>query len=173
VASSVRVLLIDDYADFRALIRSVLQKHLDFSVISEASDGLQAVQKAGELQPDLILLDADLPYLHGIEVARRITQLAPKAKILFLSVNRSPDVAIEALLAGASGYVVKTQIAKELLPAIEAVLQGRQFISAILTGHCAPDPRSERCRTCCGARKRFNACSSRHRAPQPSDRGES
>jgi DNA-binding NarL/FixJ family response regulator len=129
----IRILLVDDYADFRDLVRSVLSKQPEYSVIGEASDGLEAVQKSEELQPDLILLDVGLFSLNGIEAALRIRQVSPKSKILMLSVNRSREIAEEALQAGATGYVVKSEIVRELLPAIEAVLQGRQFISAILS----------------------------------------
>jgi CheY-like chemotaxis protein len=86
------------------------------------------------VQPDLILLDIGLPTLDGIEAARRIREVSPKSKILFVSAERSVDVAKEALSTGASGYVVKSASATELLPSVEAVLQGRQFVSTGLTG---------------------------------------
>jgi CheY-like chemotaxis protein len=106
-------------------------------------DGLEAVQKAQQLQPDLILLDIGLPALNGIEAARRIRELSPKSKILFLSENRSWDIAEEALRTGAGGYVVKSDAAGELLPAVEAVLKGKRFVSAILAGNDLTDPKNE------------------------------
>jgi DNA-binding NarL/FixJ family response regulator len=124
----VRVLLVDDFYAFRSFIRTTLQG-TQLQIIAEASDGLEAVQKAEQLQPDLILLDIGLPTLNGIEAARRIRKLAPRSKILFLSQESSADVVEEALKFGA-GYVVKTQTAGELLAAIEAMQRGGQFVSA-------------------------------------------
>ena len=98
-------------------------------MVCELSDGLAAVQKAEELNPDLILLDIGLPTLNGIEAARRIRKLVPKAKILFLSQESSHDVVQEVLNLGARGYVVKTQAGSELLAAVEAVLHDQKFVS--------------------------------------------
>jgi DNA-binding NarL/FixJ family response regulator len=127
---SVRVLVVEDFAPFRRFIHSTLQARLDLQLIAEVSDGLEAVQKAGELHPDLILLDIGLPTLNGIEAARQIRKLAPQSKILFVSQESSSDVIEEALSSGAMGYVIKTQAAIELLAAVEAVCQGRQFVSS-------------------------------------------
>jgi DNA-binding NarL/FixJ family response regulator len=101
---------------------------------------LKPFRKAKELQPDLIVLDIGLPKLNGIEAARRIRQLAPKSKILFLSENRSVDIAGEALRTGASGYVVKSNARSDLLPAAKAVLSGNRFVSASLPSHEFADP---------------------------------
>jgi DNA-binding NarL/FixJ family response regulator len=94
---------------------------------------LEAVQNARELQPDLVLLDIGLPTLSGIEAARQIRTIAPKAKILFVSENYSIDIARSSLSAGGCGYVIKSDAGSELLAAIEAVFLGRQFVSARLT----------------------------------------
>jgi CheY-like chemotaxis protein len=107
------------------------------------SDGLDAVQKADELQPDLILLDIGLPTLNGIEVARRIREVSPASKILFVSEDRSADIVEEALSTGAGGYVVKSDAARELLPAVNAVLEGERFVSASLAGHGLNGPRHQ------------------------------
>lgn len=104
-------------------------------MVGEASDGLEAVQKSEELQPDLIVLDIGLPSLNGIEAARRIRNLAPKSKILFLSQESSADVVQEALNSGALGYLIKTQAGSELLSAVDAVLQGREFLSSGFSGN--------------------------------------
>jgi DNA-binding NarL/FixJ family response regulator len=104
-------------------------------VIGEVADGLEAVQKAQELQPDLILLDIGLPTLNGIEAAKRIQQVSPRSKILFVSENRYPDIAEEALSTGAGRYVLKSDAASELLPAVKGVLEGKRFVSARLAGH--------------------------------------
>jgi DNA-binding NarL/FixJ family response regulator len=108
-------------------VRSTLQKFAEVQVIGEASDGLQAVQQAQQLQPDLIVLDIGLPTLNGIEAARQIRTLSPSSKVLLLTENRSSEIAEETIRAGGSGYVVKSDAAHELLPAIEAVLHGKQF----------------------------------------------
>jgi DNA-binding NarL/FixJ family response regulator len=133
--SIVRVLVVDDYEPWRRFVRLTLQLHAKLQVIGEASDGLEAVQLAQQLQPDLILLDLGLPTMNGIGVARGIRELSPNSKILFLSENRSRDIAEEALQTGALGYVVKSDAVRELLPAIEAVLQGRWFVSTSLDGN--------------------------------------
>jgi DNA-binding NarL/FixJ family response regulator len=121
--------LVDDFEPFRRLVASMLQQQPELQVVGHVPDGLEAVQKAKELQPDLILLDIGLPGLNGIDAARRIRCISPRSKILFLSENGSPDVAREALGTGARGYVLKSGLAGELLPAVEAVLLGRRFVS--------------------------------------------
>ena len=107
----------------------------DLQVIGEASDGLELVRKAEELKPDLIVLDIGLPTLNGIEVARRIRELCPECKILFMSQLSSADVAQVAFSLGAMGYVVKAYAGRELSAAVEAVCQGRQFVSKGLSSH--------------------------------------
>jgi len=129
-SSSVRVLLVEDFAPLRKLIRAILTKKPGLHVIAEVSDGLDAVQKAVELKPHLILLDTGLPFLTGFDAARLIHKLAPDSRILFVSQESSPDIVQEALSLGASGYVVKTKLASDLLTAVEAVLQGKQFVSS-------------------------------------------
>jgi DNA-binding NarL/FixJ family response regulator len=124
-----RILAVDDYEQFRRFLHSKLQSRSDLRIVGEASDGLMAVQKAEELQPDLILLDIGLPRLNGIEAARRISRLVPAAKILFVSQNHDADVVLSALGAGAMGYIRKENAHADLLPAIEAVLRGDRFVS--------------------------------------------
>jgi DNA-binding NarL/FixJ family response regulator len=130
-----RVLIVDDYEPWHAFVATTLHKETELQVVGKVSDGLQAVQMAQELQPDLILLDIGLPKLNGIEAARRIREVSPASKIVFVSENRSADVAEEALSTGAGGYVVKSDAASELLPAIKAVLEGKRFVSASLASH--------------------------------------
>jgi DNA-binding NarL/FixJ family response regulator len=112
----------------------VLQARPEWQVISEASNGLDAVQKARDLKPEIILLDIGLPKLNGIEAARRIRQLSPNSKIIFLSQNNDLDMVRAALNTGARGYVRKTDVKRELLPAVDAVLRGKQFVSSSLNG---------------------------------------
>jgi two-component system nitrate/nitrite response regulator NarL len=128
--STIRVLVVDDYAPWREAICSILQRRNSFQVVGEATDGFKAVQKAQDLQPDLILLDLGLPSINGIEAARQIRVQCPNSKILIVTENRSPDMVEAALNAGALGYVVKANAAHDLIPAAELVLQGKQFVSA-------------------------------------------
>jgi DNA-binding NarL/FixJ family response regulator len=134
-----RVLVVEDHEPFRRFVCSTLAKRTEFQVICEVSDGFEAVHKAEELQPDLILFDVGLPTLNGIEAARRIRKLSPESKILFVSQESSTDVVQEALRLGALGYIVKTNAGIELLAAVEAVCQGRRFVGAGLPGHVPAD----------------------------------
>jgi DNA-binding NarL/FixJ family response regulator len=134
----VRILLVEDFEPFRRFIRSQLQPRLDLEVIAEVSDGLEAVQVAGQLQPDLILLDIGLPKLNGIEAARRIRKLCPQSKIVFLSQETSADVIEEALNSGGTGYVIKANAGSELLDAIDAITDGRTVRWYGLSGDASP-----------------------------------
>lgn len=129
------VLLVEDYEPFRRFVVTKLAAQPKLRILSEVCDGAEAVEKAKELQPDLILLDIGLPTVNGIEAARQIQDLSPKSKILFVTENRSSDVAEEALRVGGLGYVLKSDAEKDLVPAIDAVLSGKRFISATLAGH--------------------------------------
>ncbi|HXY48532.1 MAG TPA: response regulator [Terriglobales bacterium] len=133
--SAIRVLVVDDYEAWRRFVRSTLQEQPGLQIIGEVSDGLEAVQKAEELQPDLILLDVGLPQLNGIEAARRIRRVSPHSTILFVSLLASADVVRAALETGARGYVFKTDARSELLTAVNAVLRGEQFVSSRFAGH--------------------------------------
>ena len=134
-ASSVRVLVVEDYEPFRRFVCSTLGKRPQLQIVGEVSEGLEAVRKAEELQPDLILLDVGLPTLNGIESARQIRKLSPESEILFVSQESSADVVQEAFPLAALGYVVKPHPRTELLAAVEAVCQGRRFVGAGLEGH--------------------------------------
>ena len=119
---------------FRTFVASLLGEKPGLRVICEVGDGLQAVKRAQELSPDLILLDIGLPGLNGIEAARQMLKIIPESKIIFLTQQTSPELVREALNVGACGYVVKSRAASELLGAIEAALQGKRFISRGLDG---------------------------------------
>ena len=134
-ASSIRVLVVEDYAAFRRVLVSAIQSKAEIQVICEVADGPEAVQKARELQPELILLDIGLPRLNGIEAARQIRNLSPESKILFVSQESSADIVQAALETGAKGYVVKADVGRELIPALDAVLRGQTYVSKSLSGH--------------------------------------
>lgn len=133
--ASIRVLVVDDYGPWRSFVSTTLRKQTELEIIGYASDGLEAIQHAERLQPDLILMDIGLPILNGIEAASRIREVSPTSKILFVSQNRSPEIVQEALSNGAGGYIVKSHAGSELLPAIKAIFEGKRFVSASLTSH--------------------------------------
>ena len=112
----------------------MLRARTDLQVIHEASDALEGIQKIQELQPDLILLDIGLSRLNGIDAAKRIQQVAPSAKVIFVTQNTDTEVVRAALNNGAKGYVLKMDTGSELVPAIEAVLRGQKFVSRRLQG---------------------------------------
>jgi DNA-binding NarL/FixJ family response regulator len=124
--------VVEDHKEWRKLVRLLLQVRPEWQIIGEVSDGSEAIQKAKELKPDLILLDIGLPNVNGVEAARRIQQLSPNSKIVFLTMDDSLDVMNEALSTGAQGYVYKARAQRDLLPAIDAVLRGEQFLSSSL-----------------------------------------
>ena len=135
VTSAFRVLVVEDQEPFRRFVCSTLEKRPELQIVCEVSDGQDAVRKSGELHPDLILLDVGLPSLNGIEAARQIRKLSHKSKILFVSQESDADVVQEAFRIGALGYVAKINSGSDLLPAVEAVCQGKRFVSAGLAGH--------------------------------------
>jgi DNA-binding NarL/FixJ family response regulator len=127
--SSLRVLVVEDFVPFWQFIRSTLAERPDIQVIGEVADGLEGVQKAELLKPDLVLLDIGLPTLNGIEAALQIRKRAPESRIIFVSQESSWEMVQEALNLGAWGYVLKERTANDLLAAVKAVLEGRQFVS--------------------------------------------
>lgn len=133
--STIRVLVAEDYGPWCRFVLSTLQEFPGLQVICTVADGLEAVQKAAELRPDLILLDIGLPTMNGIEAARQIRERTPSSKILFLTEDRSEEGAEEAFRIGASGYVVKSDAGSELLSAVKAVLEGRWFTSSSLADY--------------------------------------
>jgi len=138
--ATLRILLVDDFAPFRSYARSVLAECPEYEIVGEATDGLEALQKAKELQPSLILLDISLPKLNGIQVAKQLRTVAPAFSVLFLTAHNSPDMVPLALSMGALGYVSKWSAARDLVRAVKAVCQGKQFVSERLAGWDLSDP---------------------------------
>ena len=124
-----RVLVVDDYEAWRRHVCTLLQTDGRWRIVGEASDGPEAVEKARALEPDLILLDVGLPTLTGIEAARRILALHPDARIVFLSEHRSWDVVEAALGTRARGYIVKSDVGSDLPTVLQAIADGKRFIS--------------------------------------------
>ena len=120
----IKTLVVDDYSPFRSFVCALLRPKAELQIVDQASDGLEAIEKAEKLQPDLVLLDVGLPKLNGIAAARRIREVAPNSKIIFVSQETSPEAVQEALRFGASGYVSKAKAGAELLKAIDAALVG-------------------------------------------------
>jgi DNA-binding NarL/FixJ family response regulator len=124
-----RILLVEDFKPHRSWLVNLLCKNPDLNVISETDNGLDAIDRAQELQPDVILLDIGLPQLNGLEAARRILGLVPSARIIFLTQESDADVVKEAFRLGAWGYVQKEHAQTHLLAAVAAVLQGNRFLN--------------------------------------------
>ena len=131
----VRVLVVEDHTSFRQFISSTLNKESNLQIICGVSDGLEAIQQAEQLKPDVVLLDIGLPTVNGIEVARQILRLDKECKIIFVTSECDALLVQEALSLGASGYVVKAMAGSDLLTAIEAIISGKQFASSILGDH--------------------------------------
>jgi two-component system, NarL family, response regulator NreC len=126
---AVRILVADDYRLVRQAIRRLLGDEPGWEIVAEASNGHEAVRLAREHQPDLVVIDAAMPALSGIEATRQITRAAPGTRVLMLSVHDDERYVIEALEAGADGYVLKEAADSELVRAINDVIEGRRFVS--------------------------------------------
>jgi DNA-binding NarL/FixJ family response regulator len=122
-----RILLVDDHPVVRHGLKTILEARQGWQVIGEASNGLEAVEKAGTLSPDVMVLDITMPTMNGLEACRLIRRQSPTLEILFVTQHDSPQMMREALEAGAKGYVVKSNAARDLLEAVEAVSQHRVF----------------------------------------------
>jgi DNA-binding NarL/FixJ family response regulator len=127
----ITIVIADDFGEFRRFIRLKLMGN-GFQTVAEATDGLEAVAKVAEFQPDLVLVDISMPKLNGIEAAAQIRSIAPKSVVLFVSQNTDPEIIHAALRDGVAGYVHKSALNRDLLPAIKAALGGNRFVSGDL-----------------------------------------
>jgi len=130
--SSIRILVVDDHEVVRRSIRSTLSVNPGIDVVGEAVDGEEAVKRTGELHPDIVLLDISLPGISGLDAARTIRIVSPESRIIFVSQHDSKRLAKDALSIGALGYVVKSDAGRDLLVAIQAAQEGRNFVSSTL-----------------------------------------
>ncbi|MGC2446858.1 MAG: response regulator transcription factor [Candidatus Sulfotelmatobacter sp.] len=124
---TIRILVVDDHPIVRQGLKTLLEGHSDWQVVGEASDGAEAIEKAKDLTPDVMVLDVTMPRMNGLEACRMLRRLSPDLEILFVTQHDSPQMMREALEAGARGYVVKSNAARDLLAAVEAVSQHRVF----------------------------------------------
>ena len=127
--SVTQILVVDDYLPWQRSVQSTLESQTDLKIIATATDGLEAVQKVKQLQPDLVLMDLSLPGLNGLEATQQIRTLSPASKILFLSEHRGSDLIEAAFQAGASGYILKSDINSDLVAGIRVILGGQPFVS--------------------------------------------
>jgi two-component system NarL family response regulator len=128
-SDDIRVMICDDHALFRRGLIMVLEAEDDIEVVAEAEDGDDAVEKAAEFVPDVILMDVRMPGVDGIEATRRIAEKVPTAKILMLTVSDEEEDLYEAIKAGATGYLLKEVSIEEVAPAARAVVAGQSLIS--------------------------------------------
>ena len=124
---AIRILLVDDHPIVRQGLKTLLEGHAGWKVVGEASDGVEAVEKAKNLKPDVMVLDVTMPKMNGLEACRLLRRQAPQLEILFVTQHDSPQMMREAIDAGARGYVVKSNAARDLLAAVEAVSQHKVF----------------------------------------------
>jgi two-component system nitrate/nitrite response regulator NarL len=122
-----RVLVADDQEAFRRRVCLTLASHPNLEVCAEAANGQEAVEKALELTPDLIILDITMPVLNGLDAARQIHKSSPQTPILILSVHKSKQLVEEAMKIGARGYVTKAEAGQKLMQAVDSVLQNQTF----------------------------------------------
>jgi DNA-binding NarL/FixJ family response regulator len=126
----IRILVADDYPAVRRGVRAVLESQAGWSVVAEAENGQEALQRARDHTPDVAVIDISMPLMNGLELARQLRTVLPQTEILILTQHTSRGMLEQALKAGARGYLVKSAVASELIPAVEAVMQHQAFVSS-------------------------------------------
>lgn len=129
VSQQIKVLVCDDHALFREGVKTILDRASDIEVIGEAADGIQAVELARKLRPDVVLMDISMPGLRGFDAVRRIRKRRPEVKILMLTIYDDEDVVARCMEAGASGYLVKDSPPSQLIYAIQSAASDQQYMS--------------------------------------------
>jgi DNA-binding NarL/FixJ family response regulator len=127
---SLRIFLADDHEVVRLGLRTLLENGTGWSVVGEASNGRDAVDRVRDLKPDIVVMDLTMPQLNGLEATRQILRDGPRTSVMILSVNESEEIVREVLAAGARGFMLKSDAGKDLLVAVEGLNQGRPFFSA-------------------------------------------
>jgi CheY-like chemotaxis protein len=133
---TVRILVADDFAPWRTLVRSLLEQDPTWKVIAEACDGVEAIEKASELQPDIVILDLGMPNLNGLEAAKIIGRKSPNSRTIFATQVGDTEVRNAAFRIGAVGYVLKTDALRELVPAVEGALRAEKQVPPKRTEGC-------------------------------------
>ena len=128
----IRILVVDDWPDWQRFLQTKLAAECNFQIVGLASNGLEGVGQAARLQPDVVLMDLNMPVLNGLDATRRIREISPRSRVLFLSENRNRDVVWAAFEAGACGYILKSEAGSDLVAGIRALLENRQFLSSSL-----------------------------------------
>lgn len=127
------ILLADDHAVVRRGLRALLEAEADFRIVGETGDGLEAVRAVERLQPDVLVVDLMMPGLGGLEVARRASRVAPRTRVVVLSMHAAEGYVLDALRSGAAGYVLKDAGPSELVQAVREVVAGRHYLSPALS----------------------------------------
>jgi len=130
MTGALRILPADDHEVVRRGLKAILEAHPGWVVVGEAVTGREAVEKAGVLKPELVIVDMSIPELNGLEATRGILRAAPDCRVLVLTLHDSEQLAAAFLRAGAQGYLVKSDAAQELVPAVESLRQGRPFFNS-------------------------------------------
>lgn len=130
----INVLLVDDHTLFRSGIRSLLQRHPEIAVVGEASDGVEGIKRATQLQPDVVLLDLNMPGMSGVETLQLLLQDCPNAAVIMLTVSEEAEDLTTALRAGARGYLLKNIDADYLIRAIQRAAAGESVLAESMTG---------------------------------------
>lgn len=124
---NVRILIADDHAILRRGIRNLLEAHPGWTVCGEASTGREAVEQAKELRPDIVVLDITMPLLNGVDATPLILKAAPETRVLILTMHSAHEVTQRAVRAGARGYILKSDTERDLVAAIEALMEDKTF----------------------------------------------
>ena len=161
----IRLLVADDHAVVRKGIRALIEEHPGWKVVAEASNGREAVEKAKQLRPTLAILDITMPNLNGLEATRQIVASAPKTQVLILTIHDSEVIAQQVLQAGARGYLLKSDLGRDLVTAVEALLHNRTYLTStvsqlIMDGYLGKHRRLQRSARACDVlrNRRFSSC---------------
>ena len=131
----IKILICDDHAIFREGLKNVLAADARLEVVGEAADGLGAVQQAGKLAPDLVIMDIAMPEMSGVEATREIVKANPQIRVIILSMHSRKAFIMEALKAGARGYVLKDSAGEKILHSVQAVLKGDSYLDSPVAAH--------------------------------------
>jgi len=157
--SAFRILIADDHELVRRGIRALVEGHPGWEICGEATDGREAVEKAVELRPDIVLLDIGMPNLNGLNAARQILAAKPSTRVLIVTMHESEQLIREALEIGARGFLLKSDAAKDLVAAVEALQRRTTFFTSsvtemVLNGYLQPRSNDKPVKNCLTARER-------------------